>query len=91
MISSAAPYECKIGDLVSVVGTNLGQDNVAALYLTDGKLDTKLVMIEQTSTSIKFKVPPEVKPGRLALMVLTKEKDPRLMEQPVKIVVEPAT
>ncbi len=64
---------------------------MAALYLTDGKTDVKVPIIEQTGTSIKFRIPSEAKPGRLALMVLTKDKPPRLIEEPVKITVETET
>ncbi len=91
LISSIESNVCKAGDVLSVQGENLGRDSVAALYLTDGKLDLKVLMIEQTANSIKFRVPPEVKPGRFALMVLTKESDPRLIEQPIRLVVEPPT
>jgi len=71
-----------------VQGVNLGLENVAALYLTDGKADTKVVIAEQTVTSIKFQIPPEAKVGRFALMVLTKGKDSKFIEEPVKITVE---
>jgi len=91
LISSVEPASGKVGDVLSIQGVNLGPDNVAALYLTDGNADVKVPVIEQTSTSIRFKIPSEAKPGRFALMVLTKGKDPKLMEQPVKINVEPET
>jgi len=74
-----------------VQGTNLDRDNVAALYLTDGQTDVKVPIIEQTATSIKFKIPPEAKPGRLSLMVLSKGTDPKLIQEPVKITVESDT
>jgi IPT/TIG domain len=89
LMSSVQPASGKVGDVLSIQGTNLGRDFVAALYLTDGKTDCKVPMIAQTSTSIKFKIPPEAKPGRFALMVLTIGKNPNLIEEPVKIVVEP--
>ena len=88
-MSSVEPDSGKIGDLLVVQGANLDRDNVAALYLTDGKTDFKVTIIEQTNTSIKFKIPAEVRPGRLALMVLTRGKEPKLIEEPVKITVEP--
>jgi hypothetical protein len=88
---SVEPASGKIGDVLAVEGENLGQESVAGLYLTDGKTDIKVPIIEQTGTSIKFRIPSEAKPGRLALMVLTKDKPPRLIEQPVKITVEPET
>ncbi|MBZ5728329.1 MAG: IPT/TIG domain-containing protein [Acidobacteriia bacterium] len=91
LMSSVEPASGKVGDVVAIQGVNLGQDIVAELYLTDGKTDLKVAMIEQTSTSIKFRIPPEAKPGRLALMVLTRGKDRKLIEQPVKIEVEPDT
>jgi hypothetical protein len=91
MIRSAEPESGRVGDVLAVQGENLGQENVAALYLTDGKTDIKVPIIEQTATSIRFRIPPEAKPGRLAVMVLTRDKPSRLIEEPVKITVEPET
>ncbi len=91
MMSSVEPDFGKVGDVLAVHGENLGQDNVSALYLTDGITDIKVLMIDQAATSIKFRIPPEAKPGRFALMVLTTGKTPKLIEQPVKITVAPET
>ena len=91
IMRSVEPDSGKAGDVLAVQGENLGQDHVAALYLTDGNTDFKVPIVEQSATVLKFRIPPEAKPGRLALMVLTKEKDPKLIEQPVKITVEPVT
>ena len=88
---SVEPTSGKIGDVLVIQGENLGQESVAGLYLMDGKIDIKTPIIEQTATSIKFRIPSEAKPGRLALMVLTKDKPPRLIEEPVKITVESET
>jgi hypothetical protein len=77
------------GDVLAVSGEKLDQNNVAAVYLTDGEFDIKLVITEQTATSIKFRIPAEAKPGRFALMVLTTGKDQKLIEEPVKVTVEP--
>ncbi len=83
------PGSGRVGDVLVVEGTNLGQDSVAALYLTDGKADVKVTIVEQAATSIRFKIPPEAKPGRMALMVLTKGPKPTFIEEPVKVTVEP--
>ena len=85
------PASGRSGDVVAVTGDSLDQDTVAALYLTDGKEDVKVEITEQTATVIKFKIPANAKTGRLALMVLTKGKgkDPRLIEEPVKVLIEP--
>ncbi len=91
-ILSVEPGSGKAGDVLTARGSNLAADDVAALYLTDGKNDVQVPVIEQKAASIAFRIPPEARPGRFALMVLTgRGKDRKLIEQPVKVVVEPET
>ncbi len=71
----------------TTAGDNLEKANVGALYLTDGKNDTKVQVLEQTKESIKFKVPGDVKAGRYSLMLLTGDGK-QYLEQPVKLTVE---
>lgn len=87
-MQTVEPASAKIGDMVTVTGENLDQTIIAALYLTNGKDDFKVEITGQTATEIKFKIPAAVKTGRLALMVLTKGKDAKLIEEPVKVVIE---
>jgi hypothetical protein len=87
-INSVEPLNPKVGDEVTAKGENLGSSIVAALFLTDGKTDIKVAILEQTATSIRFRIPPQARSGRFALMVLTKGSDPKLVELPVKITVE---
>jgi hypothetical protein len=87
-ITGVDPANGKIGDLISVAGENLAKAHVAKLYLTDGKSDVVVEVTEQTATTLKFKIPSKASPGRFALMVLTTGKDPKLIEQPVKVTVE---
>ena len=61
---------------------------MAELFLTDGKNDLKVPIQEQTATNLKFKIPTAAKPGRFALMILTKGKEPKLIEQPVKVTID---
>ena len=86
-MSTVEPDSGKAGDVVTVGGENLQKDTVAKVYLTDGKNDTEVQIVEQAATAIKFKIPAKVN-GRLALMILTAGKDPKLMEQPVKLQIE---
>ena len=88
-MQTVEPASAKNGDVVTVTGGNLGPEIVATLYLTDGKLDVKVEMVEQSDTAIKFKIPAAMKTGRFALMVLTKGKNARLIEEPVKVLIEP--
>jgi predicted solute-binding protein len=87
---SCEPPNGKAGDVIAVTGENLTKDAVAKLYLTDGKddkNDVQVEIVEQTGTTIKFKIPAKAT-GRMALMILTGGKDGKLIEQPVKVQIE---
>ena len=86
-MSAVDPSSGKAGDVLAVTGENLDKGNVGKLYLTDGKNDFECVVTEQTATEIKFKIPAKAT-GRLALMILTAGKEPKLIEQPVKVSIE---
>ncbi|MBI3665409.1 MAG: hypothetical protein HY236_04165 [Acidobacteria bacterium] len=87
-MTSVEPGNGKVGDELTASGENLDAKYVKEVYLTVGNTDIKVVVTEQTATSIKFKIPARAKPGRYALMVLTAEKTPKFIEQPVKCTVE---
>jgi hypothetical protein len=87
-MASCEPMNGKVGEVIVVTGENLTKDSVSKVYLTDGTNDLQVDIDEQTATSIKFKIPAKAKPGRVALMVLTAGKEPKLIEQPVKVTVD---
>jgi len=87
-MTTVDPDNGKAGDEITVAGENLEKAQVAKVYLTDGKNDTPLDLTEQTATSIKFKIPAKAAAGRFSLMLLTTGKDPKLLEQPVKLTIE---
>ena len=87
-MTGVEPDSAKAGEVLTVSGEHLDKGEVVELYLTDGKNDTKVQMTEQSSTAIKFKVPDKATAGRFALMVLTGGKEPKLIEQPVKVTIE---
>ncbi|MBI4905506.1 MAG: hypothetical protein HY820_17875 [Acidobacteria bacterium] len=87
-IQSVEPVSGKTGDVMKVTGAYLDKQNISALYLTNGAVDIKVVIVEQTATMLRFRIPAEAKPGRFALMVLVgKGSEEKLLEQPVKITV----
>src|SRR3982751_4503434 len=86
-MSSVEPGSGKTGDVVAVTGENLDKANVSKVYLTNGKDDFECVVTGQTATEIKLKIPAKAT-GRLALMILTSGKEPKLIEQPVKLAIE---
>jgi hypothetical protein len=86
-MSTADPSSGKKGDVIVVAGENLDKANVIKVYLTNGKDDLECSITGQTATEIKFKIPDKAN-GRMALMILTGGKEPRLIEQPVKVTIE---
>lgn len=88
-MTSVDPLNGKTGDVIAIAGENLAKDAVAKVYLTDGKNDVPVEVVEQTATSIKFKIPAKATAGaRLTLMVLTTGKDAKYIEQPVKVTID---
>ena len=82
----------KPGDVIEISGVGLEAAKVDEIYLTDHKFDMKVKVLEQKETSIKMRVPPFAKPGRMQLLVLTKGEEPKLLEQPLYLLIEdPAT
>jgi hypothetical protein len=87
---SVDPVTGKAGDVIAVTGENLDKEKVDKVFLTDEKNDVPVEITEQTGTTIKFKIPVKAPTGgRLAIMILTAGKDAKLIEQPVKIMIEP--
>ena len=86
-MSSVDPSSGKAVDVITVTGENLEKANVGKVYLTDDKTDFECEITGQTATEIKFKIPVKAT-GRLALMILTTGKEPKLITQPVKVSIE---
>jgi hypothetical protein len=87
-MNSVDPGTGRAGDEIVVAGENLEKALVAKVYLTDQKNDFVVDVTQQTATSITFKIPAKAPAGRFALMLLTTGKEPKLIEQPVKLTVE---
>jgi hypothetical protein len=87
-MTTVDPDTGKAGDVITVTGEHLSKGEVVEVYLTDGKKDTKVQVSEQGDTSLKIKIPDKAVAGRFALMVLTGGKEPKLIEQPVKVNIE---
>ncbi|MGA2212876.1 MAG: hypothetical protein ABSH31_06330 [Bryobacteraceae bacterium] len=84
--SAVDPDTAKTGDTVNATCEGADQTGGAELYLTDGKVDTKVTVMKKSSDKIKFQVP-RIKPGRYHLAFLTANKA-SIIEQPVVLTVE---
>jgi hypothetical protein len=78
----------KPGEIITVTGQGLNSKNIDEIYLTDHKFDMRVKVLEQKETTIRFRVPPFAKPGRTQLLFLTRGDEPKLLEQPVFLLIE---
>jgi methionine-rich copper-binding protein CopC len=68
-ISAVTPDNGKAEDSITITGDNLGKDKVAAVFLSDAKLDHKATVVDQEPTKIVIKVPDNLKPGHYNISV----------------------
>jgi hypothetical protein len=87
-MTSVEPGKGRVGSVLVVSGVHLDKHMVDEVYLSDHTLDLMVKILEQTETSIKFRIPPSVKPGRLQLVLKTPGEDAMLLEQPVWVTIE---
>jgi len=89
-MESLSTKTAKPGDVIEISGIGLSDRKIDEVYLTDHKFDMRVKLLEQNDTLIKFRVPPFAKPGRMQILALTKGDDPKLLEQPLYVVIEEA-
>jgi hypothetical protein len=87
-MTTVSAKTAKPGDEITITGVGLDDKKVDEVYLTDHKFDMRVKVLEQQATSIKMRVPPFAKPGRMQLLILTKGDQPVLLEQPVYVLIE---
>jgi hypothetical protein len=87
MMRVVEPYSVKAGAEVATTGENLGEQIVAAVYLTANNTNIPVTIISQDDKTIRFKVPDDVKAGKYSISVLLR-REPLLLEEPVRLLVE---
>jgi hypothetical protein len=85
ILRSLDKSEALRGEVVAVSGENLAKPGVAALFLTNGKEDFPVEVLEQTDRTIRFTVSKDVAFGRCGLLLVTGGASPLYIEQPVKL------
>lgn len=87
-MNTISPRIAKPGDVLDITGVGLDPSQVDEVYLTDHKFDMKVKVLEQHAKMIKLRVPPFAKAGRMQLLVLTAGEEPKLLEQPLYVLIE---
>jgi hypothetical protein len=80
------PDTAKTGDTVNATCENVDKSIAGNVYLTDGKDDTKVAVMDHTAEKITFQVP-RIKPGRYHIAFMSANKA-SIVEQPVVLTVE---
>ena len=84
VVDKVSPAEAKPGDVVAITGAGLGTYNVKAVFLTNGKDDFKMEVIEQGNTVIRFRVVKGTPAGNLRV-VFEDAKDGAMLEEPAQV------
>lgn len=87
-MNSLSAKTAKPGDTLVISGINLSDSRIDEVYLTDHKFDMKMKVLEQKDNVIKVRVPPFAKPGRMQILCLTKGDEPKLLEQPLYVLIK---
>jgi hypothetical protein len=82
-LREVTPPEGKAGDILTGYGDNLNASRVKELWLTDGKTDYQVEILEQAGHTILFRLPDGVPVGRWRLML--KSDEDLLLEQPAHV------
>lgn len=85
ILRSLDKLEALRGETVTVSGENLQKPGVVGLFLTNGKEDFPVDVVEQSEKSIRFTVGKDIAFGRYGLLLLTGGESPLYIEQPVKL------
>jgi hypothetical protein len=72
-VTAIEPATGKVNDNITLTGENLGQDSVAAVFLTDANTDHQATLVEQAAQKILIKVP-QVKAGRYELALKVRDR-----------------
>jgi hypothetical protein len=57
------------GDLITAYGRSLDRRHVEDLCLTDSQRYLLVRIVEQSETFIRFRIPPQTRPGRYAVLI----------------------
>jgi TonB family protein len=82
------PRTAKVGSVLTVSGKGLGKEAVDEVFLTDHRFDMKVKVLEQSDSTLKIRIPPFAKPGRLQLLFLTAGEKAVYLEQPLYVQID---
>jgi hypothetical protein len=86
-ITAIEPPTGAPGEIVTALGRDIGTSRVAEIYLVNADTRWKVQIMSQSRGAIRFRIPAEVRGGRLTLAVKTVDVRSRWIEQPTSVLV----
>jgi hypothetical protein len=87
LITAIEPPTGAPGEIVTALGRDLGTSHVAEIYLLTADSRWKIQIVSQSRAAIRFRIPAEVRRGRLTLAIKTTDVPSRWIEQPASLLV----
>jgi hypothetical protein len=87
LITAIEPPTGAPGEIMTALGLDIGTSRVAEIYLVSADTRRKVQIVSQSRTAIRFRIPAEVRRGRLTLAVKTTDVPSRWIEQPTSVLV----
>src|SRR6185436_1975369 len=84
-IDRIEPAVIRPGGIVNAFGAYLDRSKLADLLLTDGDSSALTHILEQNATRIRFRLPSMLEAGRYSILLVTRERQPRFIQQDVEI------
>jgi len=86
-VREVAPPQGKAGDILKAYGDALTAERVLEVYLTNGFMDYKVEVLEQTEHWFTFRIPTSIPAGKYRVAVVGSDS-PSVLEQPafVKVI-----
>jgi hypothetical protein len=87
LITAIEPPTGAPGEIVTALGRDIGTSRVAEIYLVSAETRWKVQIVSQSRARIRFRIPAEVRHGRLTLAIKTTDVPSRWIEQPTSVLV----
>ena len=89
VLQGVMPTEARPGDVVTVTGVALDAGHVKEVYLTNGEVDYRVEILEQSDVAVRLRVPAKIPAGQMRFAIVVVSR-PELLEQPVLLKILPA-
>jgi hypothetical protein len=88
VLQGVMPTVARPGDVVTVTGFALGPDRLKEIYLTNGEVDYRVEILEQSNLAVRLRVPAKIPAGQMRFAIVVVSR-PELLEQPVLLKILP--